>query len=472
MNPRPIVALVGRPNVGKSTLFNRLAGERLAVVDATPGTTRDRLVAEAEWNGVIFDIVDTGGIDPSAMSHGEPLSIGSAEYIEHIRNQAEMATRHADAILFLVDVTSGMTSADEEVANIIRRLQRRENGEIYPKVLLAVNRCENEQRRAEAAQFYELGMGDPHPISALHGTGTGDLLDELVKLIAPEGMSEEAEESDLAIAIVGRPNAGKSSLLNQLLGEERVIVSPIPGTTRDAVDTRLVYEDRVITLIDTAGIRKRGKIEPGVERYSVLRALKAIERADVVLLMIDAERGVTAQDTHIAGMILDKMKSVIVLINKWDLIPKDTYTMDNFTRHVRERLNFLDYVPVLFISAMTGLRMQKILPMAIRVQEQRLVRVPTGELNRLLQKSLAAHAPPTRKGRRLKFMFATQVRTDPPTFLFHVNDPDLVHFTYARYLENKIRLEYPFVGTPLRLSFRPRSRAERGTGNSGHRGRR
>jgi GTP-binding protein len=472
MNPRPIVALVGRPNVGKSTLFNRLAGERLAVVDAIPGTTRDRLVAEAEWNGVVFDIVDTGGIDPSAMSRTEPLSIGSADYIEHIRNQAEMATRHADAILFLVDVTSGMTSADEEVANIIRRLQRRENGEIFPKVLLAVNRCENEQRRAEAAQFYELGMGDPHPISALHGTGTGDLLDELVKLIAPKGTSEDAEESDIAIAIVGRPNAGKSSLLNQLLGEERVIVSPIPGTTRDAVDTRLVYEDKAITLIDTAGIRKRGKIEPGVERYSVLRALKAIERADVILLLIDAERGVTAQDAHIAGMILDKMKSVVVLINKWDLIPKDTYTMDNFTRNVRERLNFLDYVPVLFISAKTGLRVHKIIPLAIQVQEQRLVRIPTGELNRLLQKALAAHAPPTRKGRRLKFMFATQVRTNPPTFLFHVNDPDLVHFTYARYLENKIRSKYPFVGTPLRLSFRPRSRTDRGATNSSHRGHR
>ncbi|MGD8553617.1 MAG: ribosome biogenesis GTPase Der [Anaerolineales bacterium] len=460
MKPRPIVALVGRPNVGKSTLFNRFAGERLAVVDATPGTTRDRLVAEAEWNGVVFDIVDTGGIDPSAMSRGEPLSVGSAEYIEHIRTQAEMATRHADAIIFLVDVTSGATPADEEVAHIIRRLQRRENGEIHPKVLLAVNRCENEQRRAEAAQFYELGMGEPYPISALHGTGTGDLLDELIALIAPEGPGEESEESDLGIAIVGRPNAGKSSLLNKLLGEERVIVSPIPGTTRDAVDTRLVYEEKAITLIDTAGIRKRGKIEPGVERYSVLRALKAIERADVILLMIDAEHGVTTQDTHIAGMILDKMKSVIVLINKWDLIPKDTYTMDNYSLHVRSKLNFLDYVPVLFISAKTGLRVQKILPLALQIQEQRLVRIPTGELNRLLQKALAAHAPPTRKGHRLKFMFATQVRTDPPTFLFHVNDPDLVHFTYERYLENQIRYAYPFVGTPLRLSFRTRSRRD------------
>ena len=467
MKPRPIVALVGRPNVGKSTLFNRLAGERLAVVDATPGTTRDRLVAEAEWNGVIFDVVDTGGIDPTALSRGEPLSVGSAEYIEHIRSQAEMATRHADAIILLVDVTSGVTSADEEVANIIRRLQRRRNGEIQPKVLLAVNRCENEQRRGEAALFYELGMGDPHPISALHGTGTGDLLDELVALIAPSGPGEEAEESDLGIAIVGRPNAGKSSLLNQLLGEERVIVSPIPGTTRDAVDTRLEFDDRIITLIDTAGIRKRGKVEPGVERYSVLRALKAIERADVVLLMIDAERGVTAQDTHIAGLVLDKMKSVIVLINKWDLIPKDTYTMDNYTLHVRSKLNFLDYVPVLFISAKTGLRVHKVLPLAIQVQEQRLVRIPTGELNRLMRNALAAHAPPTRKGRRLKFMFATQVRTDPPTFLFHVNDPDLVHFTYARYLENQIRYRYPFVGTPLRLSFRPRSRADSAAGKSG-----
>lgn len=471
MNPRPIVALVGRPNVGKSTLFNRLAGERLAVVDATPGTTRDRLVAEAEWNGVVFDVVDTGGIDPSSMSRGEPLSIGSADYIGHIRAQAEMATRHADAIILLVDVTEGVTSADEEVANIIRRLQRRADGEIHPKVLLAVNRCENEQRRAEAAQFYELGMGEPHPISALHGTGTGDLLDELIALIAPSEPGEEAEETDLRIAIVGRPNAGKSSLLNRLLGEERVIVSPIPGTTRDAVDTRLTYEEKEIMLIDTAGIRKRGKIEPGVEQYSVLRALKAIERADVVLLMIDAERGITAQDTHIAGMVLDKLKSVIVLVNKWDLIPKDTYTMDNYTLHVRSRLNFLDYVPVLFISAKTGLRVQKVIPLAIEVQEQRFLRIPTGELNRLLQKSLTAHAPPTRKGRRLKFMFATQVRTDPPTFLFHVNDPSLVHFTYERYLENQIRAEYAFVGTPLRLSFRARSREDH-PGSKGGRKRR
>lgn len=466
MNPRPVVALVGRPNVGKSTLFNRLAGERLAVVDATPGTTRDRLVAEAEWNGVVFDVVDTGGIDPMAMSRGEPLSVGSAEYIDHIRTQAEIATRHADAIIFMVDVTSGVTSADEEVANIIRRMQRRKDGDLQPKVLLAVNRCENEQRRAEASQFYELGLGDPQPISALHGTGTGDLLDELIVLIAPSGPGEETEESDLGIAIVGRPNAGKSSLLNKLLGEERVIVSPIPGTTRDAVDTRLVYEDKVITLIDTAGIRRRGKIEPGVERYSVMRALKAIERADVILLIIDAERGVTAQDTHIAGMVLDKTKSVVVLINKWDLIAKDTYTMDEYTQHVRSMLNFLDYVPVLFISAKTGLRVHKVLPLAIEVQEQRFVRIPTGELNRLLQKALAAHAPPTRKGRRLKFMFASQVRTDPPTFLFHVNDPDLVHFTYARYLENRIRSEYPFVGTPIRLSFRPRSRDDRPGGKS------
>lgn len=461
MNPRPIVALVGRPNVGKSTLFNRLAGERLAVVDAIPGTTRDRLVAEAEWNGVVFDVVDTGGIDPNVMSRSEPLSVGSADYIDHIRIQAEMATRDADAIILLVDVVSGVTAADEEVANIIRRLQRRDGDVIKPEVLLTVNRCENKQRRAEAGLFYELGMGDPHPISALHGTGTGDLLDALIEAIAPSGPGEETEESDLHVAIVGRPNAGKSSLLNQLLGEERVIVSPIPGTTRDAVDTRLVRDDKIITLIDTAGIRRRGKIEPGVERYSVLRALKAIERADVVLLIIDAERGVTAQDTHIAGMVLDKLKSVVILINKWDLITKDPYTMDNYTQQVRQSLNFLDYVPGLFISAKTGLRVHKVLPLAMQVQEQRLVRIPTGELNRLLQKALAAHAPPTRKGRRLKFKFATQVRTDPPTFLFHVNDPDLVHFTYARYLENQIRLEYPFVGTPLRLSFRPRSRDER-----------
>jgi len=284
--PRPIVALVGRPNVGKSTLFTRLAGERLAVVDDKPGTTRDRLVAEAEWNGITFDIVDTGGIDPTNMSRLEPPSIDSADYISSIRDQAEIAAREADAVLFLVDVESGVTPADEEIVEILRKQQRMVAGKLHPPVLLVVNRCDNAERRAGTAEFYALGIGDPIPISALHGTSTGDLLDQLIEIIKPKAALEEPDDESLKIAIVGRPNVGKSSLLNRLLGEERVIVSPIPGTTRDAVDTHLVHQGLPITLIDTAGIRRRGRIEPGVEKYSVLRALKAIERADVVLLLI------------------------------------------------------------------------------------------------------------------------------------------------------------------------------------------
>jgi GTP-binding protein len=456
---RPIVALVGRPNVGKSTLFNRLAGERLAVVDDRPGTTRDRLVAETEWNGVFFDIVDTGGIDPTDLSRHEPLSLDSADYIESIRSQAQVAARDADLILFLVEIESGLTPADEEIATILRKQQQKVDGQPYPPILLVVNRCDNLERRVAATEFYALGMGDPYPISALHGTGTGDLLDQLITSLQVHMMDEpETDEALVRIAIVGRPNAGKSSLLNRLLGEERVIVSPIPGTTRDAIDTELTYHGQNITLIDTAGIRRRGRIEPGVEKYSVLRALKAIERADVVLVMIDASEGVTAQDTHIAGMVIDKHKSVVLLINKWDLIEKDSYTMETYSDQIRVALNFMAYVPVLFISAKTGQRVHQVLPAALRVQEERIRRIPTGEMNRLLQKALSAHPPPTHKGKALNILFASQVRTDPPTFLFHVNDPELVHFTYARFLENRIRDKYGFLGTPIRLSFRKRNR--------------
>ncbi len=454
---KPVVAIVGRPNVGKSKLFNRLAGERLAVVDDRPGTTRDRLVAEAEWRGVAFDVVDTGGIDPTALGKGEPLSLDSADYIEQIRAQAELAARGADAIIFLVDVESGLTPPDREVAAILRKQQRERDGVLFPPVLLVVNKCDNASRREQAVEFYELGMGDPLPISALHGTGSGDMLDQLFEALGPMEAPEDERDSSLHIAIVGRPNVGKSSLLNRLLGEERVIVSPIPGTTRDAVDTHMVYGGVPITLIDTAGIRRRGRIEPGVERYSVLRALKAMDRADVVLLLIDGPEGITAQDEHIAGMALDKLLSVIVLVNKWDIVPKDAHTMPAYTKQVRESLNFLDYVPVLFISAKTGVRVSKVLPLALQVQEERLRRIPTGKLNRIVRAALDAHAPPSKSGKRLKIFYASQVRSDPPTFLFHVNDPKLVHFTYERFLENRIREEYGFLGTPLRLTFRKRS---------------
>lgn len=456
---KPVVALVGRPNVGKSTLFNRLTGERLAVVDDTPGTTRDRLVAEAEWRGFTFDIVDTGGIDPTDLRRWEPLSLDSADYIPQIRAQAELAARDADAVLFMVDVESGVTSPDHEVAEILRKLLQIREGKLWPPVLLLVNRCENEERRAQATEFYELGMGDPIPISALHGTGTGDMLDQLIEALNLEDRVDEEPDPSVKIAIIGRPNVGKSSLLNRLLGEDRVIVSPIPGTTRDAIDTQLTYYGKPITLIDTAGIRRRGRIEPGVEKYSVIRALKAMDRADVVLLMIDATEGVTAQDAHIGGMAIDKMKSIVAVVNKWDAIAKDTHTMPAYTDHIRDQLNFLDYVPVLFISALTGQRIGQVLPTALQVQEERLRRIPTGELNRLVQRALSSHAPPTKGGKRLNIVYVSQVRSDPPTFLFHVNDPDLVHFSYERYLENQIRRHYSFMGTPLRFSFRRRSSA-------------
>ena len=455
--PKPVVALVGRPNVGKSTLFNRLAGERLAVVDDVPGTTRDRLMMEVEWAGTIFDIVDTGGIDPTQSGYGrgkKPLSIGSADFIEQIRAQAEIAIRDSDAVLFITDAESGITPADHEVAQILRKYQHQEAGQATPPVLLVVNKCENEARRMSAMEFYELGVGEPYPISAIHGTGTGDMLDALVATFQKQG--EEIEDDVVKIAIVGKPNVGKSSLLNQILGEERAIVSPIAGTTRDAIDTRLTYADVPMVLIDTAGIRRRGHITPGVEQYSVLRALQAIERSDVALLVLDATAGLTAQDAHIAGFILDAWKSAVVLVNKWDAIEKDAQTMAEYTRHVREELNFMDYVPILFISAKTGSRVDQVMPMALRVQEERLTRLPTSKINRILQQAQDRHAAPSHAGTQLKIYYGSQVRNDPPVFLLHVNNPKLAHFTYLRFLENRIRQEHPFLGTPIRIVLRPR----------------
>ena len=454
---KPMVALVGRPNVGKSTLFNRLAGERLAVVDEIPGTTRDRLMTEAEWAGVVFDIVDTGGIDPTQTGPGknqQPLSEGSADFIEQIRAQAEIAIREADAVLFITDADSGVTPADQEVTQILRRSQREVNGQLKPPVLLVVNKSDSEARRTQALQFYELGLGDPYPISALHGTGTGDMLDALVATFRDRG--EEVEDESVKVAIVGKPNVGKSSLLNRLLGEERAIVSPIPGTTRDAIDTHLEFNGVPVTLIDTAGIRRRGHIEPGVEKYSVLRSLRAIERSDVALLMVEATSGLTAQDAHIAGFIMEAWKSVVVVVNKWDTITKDNYTMESFTQHVRQELNFMDYVPVLFISALTGQRVSQVLPMALRVQEERLVRLSTSQINRILQDAQDKHVAPSHTGRQFKIYYGTQVRSDPPTFLLYVNDPKLAHFTYLRFLENRIRGSYGYLGTPIRLVMRPR----------------
>ena len=397
---KPVVALVGRPNVGKSTLFNRLVGEPLAIVDDVPGTTRDRLMAEAQWNGKEFDVIDTGGIDPvTASNRAEPLSIGSADFISDIRSQAEIAIQEADAILFVVDAISGVTPADREVAHILRRSQKTRDGQTWPPVFLTVNKADSAGIREDVPEFYELGMGDPYAISALHGTGTGDLLDDLVASF-PEP-EEQPEDDSVKIALVGKPNAGKSSLLNKLLGVERAIVSPIPGTTRDAVDSRMDFDGVPVTLIDTAGIRRRGKVEPGVEKFSVIRTMRAIERSEVALLMIDATTGITTQDTHIAGYILEEWKSTVVLVNKWDALEKDSYSMQQFTERIRTELNFMPYVPILFISAKTGQRVDQVLPLALRVQEERLVRLTTAQINRILHEAQDHHAAMSRSGRSL-----------------------------------------------------------------------
>lgn len=459
---KPVIALVGRPNVGKSTLFNRLAGQRLAVVHDIPGTTRDRLHAEADWGGVDFIIVDTGGIDPVTGKAGidrKPLSIGSADFINEIRFQAEAAIRDADAILFIVDVESGITPADREVAEILRRNQKERNGVFFPPVILVVNKSDGKSRREQAVEFYELGFEDLHPISALHGSSTGDMLDALIDALQaqPTVYDEDEEDRGVRIAIVGKPNVGKSSLLNRLLGEERAIVSPIPGTTRDAVDSMIDFEGTPITLIDTAGIRRRGRIEPGVEKYSVIRSFKAIDRADVALLMIDATTRITAQDTHIAGFILDAWKSTVVIVNKWDLIDKDAYTIESYKNEIMQELKFMDYVPMLFISALTGQRVRQVIPTALQVQEERMMRLSTSQVNKILRKAQDQHAAPSKAGRHLKIYYGTQARSEPPTFVLHVNDPKLVHFTYKRFLENRIREAYGFLGTPIRLVFKPRN---------------
>ncbi len=450
---KPVVALVGRPNVGKSTLFNRLAGEQLAIVDNKPGTTRDRLFAEAEWNGIEYSIVDTGGIDPSTGGK-EPLSLDSAEYIQQIRDQAEIAIRDADAILFLVDAAAGVTPADQEVAHLLRRNRKERDGQPFPPVFLVANKADSQVTRLEAAQFYELGMGDPYPISAVHGTNTGDLLDDLVSSFPKE--KEEVEDESVKIAIVGKPNVGKSSLLNRLVGEERAIVSPIPGTTRDAVDTYIEYGGLDITLIDTAGMRRRGKVEVGVEKFSVIRSMRAIDRADVALLVIDATAGISAQDAHIAGYILEAWKSCVVLVNKWDAVEKDSETMNMITEVIRKDLNFMPYVPILFISAKTGQRVDEVMPMALKVQEERLARLSTSQLNAVLQAAQDAHKVTSKTGKEFKIYYGTQVRSDPPTFLVYCNDPKIAHFSYVRFLENRIREEYEFTGTPIRLVFKAR----------------
>lgn len=450
----PVVALVGRPNVGKSTLFNRLIGERRSIIQDEPGTTRDRLYGTAEWTSRPFIVVDTGGLDiaatdkePRKGAQPEALGASSRDFAREIRQQAELAIAEADVVVFLTDARDGVTAADRDVAEILRRSSR--------PVILAVNKADNEARRQAALEFYELGLGTPYAISALHGTGTGDLLDAIVEHIPV--VLEVPELDAIHIAIVGRPNVGKSSLLNALLQQERAIVSPIPGTTRDAIDTELNWHGQRIILIDTAGIRRRGKVEVGTEKYSVLRALNAVQRADVVLLVVDATAGITAQDAHVAGFVLDAYKSVAVIVNKWDAVEdKDSHSTVQFTAEIRDKLRFMDYVPVLFISALTHQRVSKVLPLAAAIAAERRQRIATAELNRLLREAITAHPAPSRRGKQLKFLYATQAEVAPPTFIIFVNDKELVHFTYERYLENQIRARYKFEGTPLRLFFRNR----------------
>lgn len=460
--PKPYVAIVGRPNVGKSTLFNRIIGEHRAVVSDIPGTTRDRIIAPTEWEQRTFMLVDTGGIEiqPSSVEAGrrprdsKPLLEDSVEFIPLIRAQAQQAIAEADLILFVVDAAAGLTGADQEVADLLRRAEK--------PVLLVANKADNERRVQEALEFYELGLGDIHPITALHNRGVGDLLDEVVEKLPPEAPEPEREDA-VRIALLGRPNVGKSTLFNRLLGQERAIVSPVAGTTRDALDTEIFWEEQKVILIDTAGLRRRGRIQQGVEKYSALRTLKAAERADVALLLIDALDGITAQDAHIAGLIKQQGVSTVVLVNKWDAVEPEVKREGlHLEAIVRERLKFLPYIPILFISALTGRNVHQVIPMALEIADARHVRIATGLLNDVMQEALLEHAPPSKRGRKMKLYYVTQPETTPPTFVFFINDPSLVHFSYRRYLENVIRDElFPFPGTPLNLVFRGHDRRKR-----------
>lgn len=435
--PKPLVALVGRPNVGKSTLFNRIAGRQLAIVADEPGTTRDRLYAQGEWSGREFTLVDTGGLEPS----------GGTDMSDRVREQAEAAIAEADVVVFLVDARDGLTATDSDIAEILRRKAR--------AVVLAASKADNEKRRLDSVEFYQLGLGDPVTISALHGD-IGDLLDEIIAHFPPPGDEVETPAA-VKIAIVGRPNVGKSSLLNTLVGRERAIVSDVPGTTRDALDTVLSTEKGDVLLIDTAGIRRRGRIETGIERYSVLRAMRAIDRADVAVLVLDASEGIALQDEHIAGYILESVKGVIVAVNKWDLVKKGQRSTDEYGQMIRSALNFMDYVPLIFVSAKTGQRVDKLVELALQIKAERMKRVPTRTLNDLMQKVAIKHSPPTGGGKVLKILYATQAEVEPPTFVFFTNDARLVHFSYQRFLENQLREAFGFAGTPIKMVFKTRA---------------
>lgn len=438
---RPVIAIVGRPNVGKSTIFNRIIGDRLAIVEDKPGITRDRIYGTGEWTGRSFSVIDTGGIEID----------GEDGILRLVRVQAELAIEEADVIVFMVDAKAGVTNADEEVAQILFRSGK--------PVVVAVNKVDNLQRMDDIYEFYSLGFGDPIPLSGSHGIGIGDLLEACVERL-PAGDDQEYDDDVIKVALIGRPNVGKSSLVNAILGEDRVIVSDVAGTTRDAIDTPFVKDDQRYVLIDTAGMRKRGKVYETTEKYSVMRSMKAIERADVVLVIINGEEGIIEQDKHIAGYAHEMGKASVFVVNKWDVVDKDDKTMQHFTNSIRDHFQFMSYAPIVFLSALTKSRLHRLLPVIDRVAEQHAMRVPTHLLNDVVADAVAITPPPTDKGRRLRVNYATQVSVKPPTILIFVNDPELMHFSYERYLENKIRAAFDFEGTPLRLFTRRKSDQE------------
>ncbi|MDE6932838.1 MAG: ribosome biogenesis GTPase Der [Oscillospiraceae bacterium] len=440
--PKPIIAIVGRPNVGKSALFNKLIGQRLSIVEDTPGVTRDRIYGESDWNGRKFTLIDTGGIEPRTDS----------EILTFMREQAEIAISHADVIVFLTDIKTGLTASDQEVAGMLQRSGK--------PIVLAVNKMDSTGNvDPDFYEFYNLGLGDPIAVSAVHGHGTGDLLDECVKYFPPEGDDEE-DDDRIQVAIIGKPNVGKSSLTNKILGQQRTIVSNVAGTTRDAIDSYFENETGKYVFIDTAGMRKKSKVDEAIERYSVLRAQMAIERADVCLILIDAQEGVTEQDTKVAGMAHEAGKASIIVVNKWDLIEKDGKTMDRMREDIRRDLGYMTYAPVLFISAMTGQRVERLFELIQYVNNQAATRITTGMLNSVLADAQTRVQPPTDKGRRLKIYYMTQAGIKPPHFICFCNDARLFHFSYQRYLENQIRNVFGLEGTPIRMTIRQKGDKE------------
>ena len=433
---KAVVVIVGRPNVGKSTLFNRLVGRRTAIVEDVPGTTRDRLQAEIAYRDRQFALIDTGGLVPAAAEGYSAL----------IREQVQTAVAEADVILFVLDAVAGITRTDAEIAELLRRVET--------PVLLLGNKVDNDARHDAALEFFELGLGEPMPVSAYHDLGLREVLDRLGELL-PESPAEEAVD-ELRLAVVGKPNVGKSALVNAILGEDRVIVSEESGTTRDAVDTRFVYRDRPLTLIDTAGIRRRGRIERGVEKYSVMRARQAIERCDIAILVLDATEKVAAQDLHVAGFVADAHKGMIVAVNKWDLSEDSEESRDAFARNVLRRLQFTPWAPLAFVSAKTGLNIDGLLDLALEIGETRSQRIPTSEVNTVLREAVATNPPPSPGRRPLRIKYGTQAEVRPPTFVFFTNDASLIHFSYRRYLENFLRKRFGFEGTAIKLEFRSR----------------